>query len=148
MSYLPGMGQLQEMMGGVSPEQIKPVFGMIDSMTPDERRNPKLIDNARRQRIAKGAGVQASAIGEMLKQFDMMASMMKGMAGKDQYERMAAVQKMQREAMSNPQGFMRKEKGSTGTRKTNEQRADDRRRREKELKKLKKEQKLKRRQEL
>ena len=41
MGLIPGMGQLNEMMGDVDPEQdMKRLFGIIDSMTPDERRNP------------------------------------------------------------------------------------------------------------
>ena len=58
----PRHGQLNEMMGDVDPEEdMKRLFGIIDSMTPDERRNPsKIIDQSRRRRIAAGAGVRAA----------------------------------------------------------------------------------------
>ena len=58
------------------------MLGIIDSMTPQERRNPKIIDPSRRNRIARGAGVQVQEVNALLKQFDMMAPMMKAMAGK------------------------------------------------------------------
>src|SRR6185437_10766557 len=59
MSKIPGLSQLPlDAMGGIDPEEdIKRIEGMIDSMTPDERRNPALIDISRRRRIAAGSGV-------------------------------------------------------------------------------------------
>ena len=67
-----------EMMGDVDPEQdMKRLFGIIDSMTPEERRNPtKMIDQSRRRRIAAGAGVEPHEVNELVKQFDAMAQMM------------------------------------------------------------------------
>ncbi len=61
---------------------MKRLGGIIDSMTPAERRNPsKLIDQSRRRRIAAGAGVEPHEVNELVKQFDGMAGMMKEMAG-------------------------------------------------------------------
>src|SRR6185369_15742362 len=59
MSMLPGMGQMKDLMDGVDAEgDMDRLFGIIDSMTPDERRNPnRTIDQSRRRRIAAGAGV-------------------------------------------------------------------------------------------
>src|SRR5213595_3964907 len=58
MSMLPGMGQLTEAMNGEEAEgEMKRMLGIIDSMTLKERRNPKVIDPSRRNRIATGAGV-------------------------------------------------------------------------------------------
>ena len=51
-------------------------------MTREERRNPKLIDPSRRNRIARGSGVQVGDVNALIKQFDMMAPVMKAMAGK------------------------------------------------------------------
>ena len=55
--------------------------GIIDSMTPDERRNPsKVIDQSRRRRIAAGAGVEPHEVNELVKQFDAMSDMMTKMS--------------------------------------------------------------------
>ena len=78
MGLIPGMGSLTEMMGDVDPEEdMKRLFGIIDSMTPDERRSPsKTIDQSRRRRIAAGAGVEPHEVNDLVKQFDAMAQMM------------------------------------------------------------------------
>src|SRR5215475_7662245 len=97
MGLIPGMGQLSEMMGDVDTEQdMKRLFGIIDSMTPAERRNPlKVIDQSRRRRIAAGAGVEPHEVNELVKQFDGMAQMMTSMAGKGMRERMKMVRELQ-----------------------------------------------------
>ena len=103
MGMLPGMGQLTEMMNGDDAEgDMKRMLGIIDSMTPHERRNPKMIDPSRRHRIARGAGVQPHEVNELVKQFDMMAPMMKAMAGKGMGQRMQAMQELQKSGMFNP----------------------------------------------
>jgi len=141
MSMLPGMGQMTEAMNGDEAEgEMKRMLGIIDSMTPRERRNPKVIDPSRRNRIAQGAGVQAQDVNALLKQFDMMAPVMKAMAGKGMGQRMQALQELQRSGMFNPGARMSKVKGDTGKRLTSQEKADLRRKREKELKKKKKEQ--------
>src|SRR5206468_10286 len=59
MSLLPGMGAMREAMGQMegAEEDMQRLFGIIDSMTPDERRNPsKTIDQSRRRRIAAFVG--------------------------------------------------------------------------------------------
>ena len=52
---------------------------MINSMTPEERANPDLIDSGRRKRIAKGAGKDITEMNAFMKQFGQMRDMMKGM---------------------------------------------------------------------
>jgi signal recognition particle subunit SRP54 len=141
MSMLPGMGQLTEAMNGDEAEgEMKRMLGIIDSMTLRERRNPKIIDPSRRNRIAQGAGVQAQDVNALLKQFDMMAPVMKAMAGKGMGQRMQALQELQRSGMFNPGARGPKLKGDTGKRLTSQEKADLRRKREKDLKKKKKEQ--------
>ena len=82
MGLMPGMGELNKMMGDVDLENdTKRLFGIIDSMTPHERRNPSVIDNSRRQRIAAGSGTEHSEVNDLIKQFDGMASIMKNMSG-------------------------------------------------------------------
>ena len=76
MGLLPGMPNMKElnqvMNQGETSKQIRQMVGMIDSMTPAERKEPKVINPSRRQRIATGAGVQIKQVNELLKQYDMM----------------------------------------------------------------------------
>ena len=80
MAMLPGVPpELTQAMGDQeSQKEMRKLVGIIDSMTPKERRDPKMIDNPRRARIARGAGVEPRQVNEMVKQFDAMKSMMEG----------------------------------------------------------------------
>ena len=62
-------------------KDIKRKEGIIQSMTPLERRKPDLIKATRKRRIAAGAGVQVQEVNRMLKEFEQMQSMMKKMSG-------------------------------------------------------------------
>ncbi|MGO9036577.1 MAG: signal recognition particle protein [Steroidobacteraceae bacterium] len=66
--------------GAVNPKMIKRQMGIIDSMTPRERRRPEMIDGSRKRRIAAGAGVQLPEVNRLLKQFDQMQKTMKKLA--------------------------------------------------------------------
>jgi signal recognition particle subunit SRP54 len=79
MLQMMGVGkELKEMLEGEDTEGgMRRMIGIINAMTPAERRNPKLIDPSRRNRIARGAGVQAHEVSGLVKQFDMMAPMFK-----------------------------------------------------------------------
>ena len=143
MGLIPGMGALSEMMGDdIDPEQdMKRLFGIIDSMTPDERRNPtKTIDQSRRRRIAAGAGVEPHEVNELVKQFDAMSQVMTTMAGKGMRERMKMVRELQSGILQNPDGLARKKIG-TGKRLTNAEKAKLKKQREKDMRKRKREQK-------
>ena len=142
MGLIPGMGALNEMMGDVDPEEdMKRLFGIIDAMTPEERRNPsKIIDQSRRRRIAAGAGVQPNEVNDLVKQFDAMSQMMTSLAGKGMRERMKMVRELQSGLMQNPNGLARKKIG-TGKRLSNAERAKLKKEREKELRRRKREQK-------
>jgi len=133
LGMIPGMGGLKDMLGNEDLEKsMKRYFAMIDSMTPAERLQPRLIDQSRRKRIAAGSGTQPNEVNELLKQFDMMAGMMKNMAGKGMGDRMAMMKQMQG-MMTNPGAMMAPPKKDTGTRLTAQQRADLKKQREKEL---------------
>jgi signal recognition particle subunit SRP54 len=138
LGMLPGMGGMQEMLGGADLEKdMNRLFGIIDAMTPEERRNPsRLVDQSRRRRIARGAGVEAHEVSDLVKQFDGMAAMMKGMAGLGMRERMQQVQRLQTQ-MSNPAARLAKPKGDTGKRLTPEERRKQKKQREKELRRRK-----------
>ncbi len=56
-------------------------MGIIDSMTPGERRRPAIIAASRKRRIAAGAGVHVQEVNRLLKQFMQMEKVMKKMKG-------------------------------------------------------------------
>jgi signal recognition particle subunit SRP54 len=140
MGLIPGMSKLTDMMGDVDPENdMKRLFGIIDAMTPAERRSPsKTIDPSRRRRIATGAGVQPNEVNDLVKQFDAMAQMMTAMAGKGMRERMKLMQQVQAGMMQNPNGLTRQKVG-TGKRLTSQEKAKLKKDREKELRRRKRE---------
>jgi signal recognition particle subunit SRP54 len=141
MSMVPGMSNLAQDIGDADAEQeMRRLQGMIDSMTPDERRNPsKTIDQSRRRRIAAGAGVQPHEVNELVKQFDAMADIMKKMSGMGMRGRMQAVQELTRSGALNPGGRLAKQKKSTGKRLTPAERRKQRQQREKEMRRRKRE---------
>lgn len=84
MNMLPGMGKLkdQAMAAGLDDSLLKRQLAIISSMTQAERENPDLLKHKRKQRIAKGAGVDAAQINKLIKMHRQMADMMKSMGGK------------------------------------------------------------------
>jgi signal recognition particle subunit SRP54 len=66
---------------GKAEKDVRRMEGMINSMTPLERRKPDLIKASRKRRIAAGAGVQVQEVNRMLNQFEQMRDMMKKMKG-------------------------------------------------------------------
>lgn len=82
LSMMPGMGN---QMAGVDMDEgeksMRRVESIILSMTKEERANPNLINPSRKQRIAKGAGVEMAEVNRLVKQFDQMKKMMKQMPG-------------------------------------------------------------------
>ena len=140
MGMIPGMSSMTDALGDVDPEEdMKRLFGIIDSMTPEERRNPtKLIDQSRRRRIAAGSGVEPHEVNDLVKQFDAMSQMMTAMAGKGMRERMKMVREMQA-TISNPNGQLTKKKQSTGKRLSPKEKAKLKKEREREMRKKKRE---------
>ncbi len=65
----------------IDEDAFKGVEALIQSMTPKERQQPKLLDYSRKKRIAKGAGLQMDDINKLVKQFEQMSKMMKMMQG-------------------------------------------------------------------
>lgn len=145
MGLIPGMGGLANAMQDVdADDEMRRLQGIIDSMTPDERRNPnKYIDQSRRRRIAAGAGCEPHEVNELVKQFDGMATIMREMAGMGIGERMRKMQQLQAGGFMNPGAQISRSKGSTGKRLTSEERNQLRKQREKELRRRKRESKKK-----
>ncbi|EON23318.1 MULTISPECIES: signal recognition particle protein [Nocardioides] len=81
MGMLPGMGQFREQLENFDEKEIDRIQAIIQSMTPAERDNPKLIDGSRRSRIAKGSGRQVSDVNQLVDRFFEAKKMMKQMMG-------------------------------------------------------------------
>lgn len=81
MGMLPGVGKIKDQMktAGMDDKMIKRQEAIISSMTPVERRNPKIIHAKRKVRIAAGSGTSVQDVNKLLKQHHQMADMMKRM---------------------------------------------------------------------
>jgi signal recognition particle subunit SRP54 len=80
LAMLPSIGPLKEMQKTkVDENELVRVEAIIDSMTPKERRNDKIINGSRRKRIAKGSGTSVQQVNQLLKQYAQTRKMMKGM---------------------------------------------------------------------
>ena len=89
LAQIKKMGSMKELMGmipgmdkalkgvEISDDAFKPIEAMINSMTPEERSNPAILNGSRKARIARGAGVDIAALNRFLKQFDQTAKMMR-----------------------------------------------------------------------
>lgn len=99
MKKIPGLSKMMPQGMGDAPEdELKYAEAIIYSMTPKERRNPKLINGSRRRRIADGSGTTVQDVNSLLKDFERMKKMMKDMmkGGKGRAMRRGAM----------PPGFM------------------------------------------
>jgi len=87
MSMLPGMGLGGNMKNIQMPDEdeaeanLKRTEAIIHSMTAKERKNPDILNSSRKNRIARGAGVDISEVNRLVKQFEQMKKMMKQMPG-------------------------------------------------------------------
>jgi len=122
---IPGMS---EMAGAedFDETEIDRMEAAILSMTPRERSNPKLIDASRRRRIAKGAGIDPADIGQLVKSFEPMRTMMKAMTGRSFMDRIRMGTQMSRMMAA---GTMPKLKGSSAQTKRVLSKKDKRKRR-------------------
>lgn len=78
MKLVPGAPRLLPT-GGIDPKKMKHVEAIILSMTPEERRTPKILDGSRRKRIARGSGRPVSEVNRLMKRFAEMEKTMKRM---------------------------------------------------------------------
>ncbi len=76
MGMLPGMGQFREQLDNFDEREIDRIQAIIQSMTPAERDNPKMIDGSRRARIARGSGRQVSDVNSLVDRFFEARKMM------------------------------------------------------------------------
>ncbi len=95
LGMLPGAAQNRELLSQVSDRDLDRAAAIVNSMTPEERRNPKMINGSRRARIAAGSGVTVGEVGSLIVRF------LEG-------------QKMMRQMMGNMPGMRRAQKGARG----------------------------------
>ncbi|MEO5653766.1 MAG: signal recognition particle protein [Marmoricola sp.] len=80
LGMLPGMGQFRDQLENFDEREIDRIQAIIQSMTPSERENPKMIDGSRRARIAKGSGRAVSDVNQLVDRFFEARKMMQQMA--------------------------------------------------------------------
>jgi signal recognition particle subunit SRP54 len=78
LGMIPGVGKAIKDID-ISDDAFKGIEAIINSMTPEERADPDLIDASRRRRIAKGSGKDITDVNAFMKQFEQMREMMKNM---------------------------------------------------------------------
>ncbi|MGF1647757.1 MAG: signal recognition particle protein [Kineosporiaceae bacterium] len=83
LKMLPGMGQLKEQLDDLDEREFDRVEAIVRSMTPQERREPRILNGSRRARIARGSGTRVSDVNQMLDRFAEAQKMMKAI-GKGQ----------------------------------------------------------------
>lgn len=80
ISKLPGAGQMKSQLENFDEKEIDRTEAIIRSMTPMERRQPKVLNGSRRLRIAKGSGTTVTEVNSLVNRFEQAAKMMKTMA--------------------------------------------------------------------
>ncbi len=82
LGMMPGMGiKASDIESAVDDKQLARMEAIVLSMTPAERKDPKLLNPSRKHRIAKGAGVDIAVVNRFIKQFEQSQKMMKQLPG-------------------------------------------------------------------
>jgi signal recognition particle subunit SRP54 len=81
LKLLPGVNPKMLRQANMDPRRLKHIEAIVLSMTPDERKNPGILNGSRRARVAKGSGRPISEVNRLLEQFRDMQKMMKKAAG-------------------------------------------------------------------
>lgn len=85
LAMIPGMNSLASQVKDLDLDNSKEILhikAMISSMTLKERQNPSLLNNSRKERIAKGAGLSQMQVNRFFKQFENAAKLAKRFSGK------------------------------------------------------------------
>ena len=80
LGMLPGMGAMREQIENIDEREVDRTTAIIKSMTPEERRNHKILNSSRRQRIAKGSGREVSDVNALVERFTEAQKMMRQLA--------------------------------------------------------------------
>ena len=79
MGMLPGMGDMKAQLDQVDERELDRVAAIIQSMTPAERANPKILNGSRRARISAGSGTKVADVNNLIERFGQAQKMMKQM---------------------------------------------------------------------
>ncbi|MGA7146887.1 MAG: signal recognition particle protein [Microbacterium sp.] len=114
LGMLPGMGSMKDQLENFDEREIDRTEAIIRSMTPTERRNPKLLNGSRRLRIARGSGMTVTDVNQLVQRFEQAAKMMKTVArgGMPNIPGMGPVPGGARPGASAKRGKQQKAKGS------------------------------------
>ncbi len=93
LGMLPGVGSMLKDID-IDEKQLDRTEAMIQSMTPDERRDPEKINNPRKRRIAAGSGTKPDQVGQLTKQFGLLNKMTKQMGAMSAGSKMAAAKQL------------------------------------------------------
>ncbi len=93
LGMLPGVGAALKD-AHIDEGQLDRVEAIINSMTTEERREPRIINTSRRRRIAAGSGTDQNAVGQLVRQHDAISKMTKQMAGMSAKSKVAAVKEL------------------------------------------------------
>ncbi|SFD00521.1 signal recognition particle protein [Streptomyces aidingensis] len=80
LGMMPGMGQIKDQINNLDERDVDRTAAIIKSMTPGERQDPMIINGSRRARIARGSGVEVSAVKNLVERFFEARKMMSRMA--------------------------------------------------------------------
>jgi signal recognition particle subunit SRP54 len=104
LGMLPGMGQMKEALAQVDDKDLDRIAAIIRSMTPQERRTPKILNGSRRMRIARGSGVTVTEVNSLVDRFYEAQKMMKSMGGMAGLPGMGRKAKRQQQAKKGKKG--------------------------------------------
>jgi len=125
LGMLPGAGDIKAQLDQVDDKEIDRVAAIIQSMTPGERQDPKILNGSRRSRIAQGAGRTVSEVNSLIERFTQAQKMMRqmgkggmpglpgmpGMGGKKSKGKMAPPPKSKKGRSGNPAKRAQQESG-------------------------------------
>lgn len=80
LAMMPGAGQMRQQLDSLDEKEIDRTEAIIRSMTPTERKNPKILNGSRRTRIARGSGMTVTDVNGLVNRFEQAAKMMKTVA--------------------------------------------------------------------
>ena len=104
LGMLPGAAQNREMLSQIDDRDLDRAAAIVNSMTPAERRNPKILNGSRRARIANGSGVTVGEVNNLVVRFLEGQKMMRQMMGGGGIPGMPAIPGMRRTAQKNAKG--------------------------------------------
>ena len=114
LGMLPGAAQNREMLSQVNDSDLDRAAAIVNSMTPQERRNPKILNGSRRARIANGSGVTVGEVNNLVVRFLEGQKMMRQMMGGGGMPGMPPIPGMRRAAQKSVKGKKAKKKPKGG----------------------------------